>query len=86
LEKSIGFRPTLDLHALPIPEIRENTRKNAALTDEKYPPPVVPGLESKDREIPTKDGQKITLRIYQSKETKQKKAPVVILYAAFRRC
>ena len=50
------------------------------MTDEKYPPPVIPGLVTEDREVSTHDGETITLRIYQSSETKGKKAPVVILY------
>ena len=67
---------------MPLDTIRENTRIGAAATDAKYPPPVIPGLVTENKQIPTVDKKTITVRIYTSDELKQKKAPVCILYGS----
>ncbi len=79
LEKTLGFRPAIDLKAQPIPVIREITRKGAEATDKQYPPPVVEGLESEDKQIDTVNGDKITVRIYRTPKLKGKKNPVLVL-------
>lgn len=79
LEKKIGFRPTIDLRSKPIDEIRAITAKGAAATDAQFPPPVVEGLVSEDRQIDTINNDKIDIRIYTLEKLKGKKSPVVVL-------
>ena len=64
---------------MPLDTIRENTRIGAAATDAKYPPPVIPGLVTENKQVPTVDKKTITVRIYTSDELKGKKVPVCIL-------
>ena len=79
----MGFRPGIDLRAVPINEVRHNTAKGAAATSIKYPPPVVAGLVSEDHQIPTSDGASILVRIYKLDSLKGKKTPTVILYVPY---
>jgi acetyl esterase/lipase len=79
----LGFRPGIDLRAVPIEEIRDNTAKGAAAMSIKFPPPVVAGLVSEDREIPTSDGATILVRIYKLDSLRGRTTPTVILYVCY---
>jgi hypothetical protein len=67
------------LRSQPLDIIRENVAKGAAATDALYPPPLIEGLHSEDRQIETINGDKIAIRIYTSDKIKGKKSPVVVL-------
>jgi hypothetical protein len=79
LEKKLGFRPTIDLRAGDLNAIREATRKGAEATDAAYPPPEIPGLQTKDIQIPSAGNGTITIRVYTSDKIRGKKSPVCIL-------
>lgn len=49
----------------------------------KFPPPVVAGLVSEDREIPTSDGATILVRIYKLDSLRGRTTPTVILYVCY---
>jgi hypothetical protein len=81
LEKTLGFRPAINLKALPLDEIRENVRKGAMATDKLFPPPVFEGMLVEDRYVEAVDKEKILVRVYQPGTANEAKFPVCVLWA-----
>jgi hypothetical protein len=70
----------VDLRAAPMEQIRKTVRLMASERDKLYPPPVIEGLRTEDRDIPTVNQDTIAIRVYKMDSFYGKKSPVVVLY------